>query len=282
MAPLTIHPLNCATMCPHGAVRTGIIDRDPGRIVTTCLLIEAPDGLILIDTGFGAADIADRSRLGAVSRLLNPALDPAETAVAQVRSLGYDPADVRRILVTHLDLDHAGGLGDFARATVHVHTTELHDALHPDRRTSSRYRSPQWAHGPDWAEHATGGESWNGFASVRPLEGAAVDIAMIALHGHTRGHSGFAIDTGDGWLLHAGDCYLHRDEIATPPRTNRARRLYHRVNSIDERTRRQNVERLADLAREHRDDVTIVCSHDAHEHAGLCERFGPEPGRRQR
>ena len=69
MSTLTIHPLNCATMCPHGAVRTGIIDRDPGRIVTTCLLIEAPDGLILIDTGFGAADIAAAGGISSEGRL---------------------------------------------------------------------------------------------------------------------------------------------------------------------------------------------------------------------
>lgn len=274
MAQLPIHVLNCASMCPQGAATLGIIDRDPGRLVATCLLIEAPDGLILIDTGFGAADIADPSRLGPVRLFTGPVLDPAETAIAQLRALGHDPADVRHILVTHLDLDHAGGLPDFPDATVHVHETELREALRRDRRSAPRYRPAHWAHGPDWAPHPTDGEAWNGFASVRPIEGAGIDIAMIALHGHTRGHCGFAIDTGAGWLVHAGDCYLRPGEIVTPPRTTPGLSIYHRINSLDEGARRDNVARLAELVREHRDDVTIFCSHDPHEHTALAARLG--------
>lgn len=273
MAAPAVHALNCASMCPGGAALLGIIDRDPGTLVTTCLLIEAPEGLILLDTGFGAADIADPSRLGPVRFVTGPVFDPAETAVAQLRALGHDPADVRHILLTHLDLDHAGGLSDFPGATVHVHETELREALHPDRRSAPRYRAAHWAHGPGWAPHPTAGEAWNGFASVRPIEGAGIDIAMIALHGHTRGHCGFAIDTGAGWLVHAGDCYLHPGEIATPRRTTRGRSVYHRINSLDETARRDNVARLAELAHEHRDDVTIFCSHDPHEHAALRARL---------
>jgi glyoxylase-like metal-dependent hydrolase (beta-lactamase superfamily II) len=32
----------------------------------------------------------------------------------------YDPKDVRHIVLTHLDFDPAGGLGDFPHATVHM------------------------------------------------------------------------------------------------------------------------------------------------------------------
>jgi glyoxylase-like metal-dependent hydrolase (beta-lactamase superfamily II) len=36
----------------------------------------------------------------------------------QVQRLGFDPRDVRHIVLTHLDFDHAGGLDDFPHATV--------------------------------------------------------------------------------------------------------------------------------------------------------------------
>ncbi len=48
-----------------------------------------------------------------------------------------------------------------------------------------------------------------------------------AAAGHTLGHAGVAIDTPQGWLLHAGDAYLHRDELVggTAAHAARARDL---------------------------------------------------------
>lgn len=263
MSAPVIHSLNCSTMCPNGAVRLGIIEADPGHLVAQCLLIESSDGLVLVDTGFGTEDIAQRGRLGPARHLIGPILNPAETAIAQVKALGHDPADVRHIVITHLDLDHAGGLGDFPNAEVHVHRNELDAALHPTLRTASRYRGAQWAHGPRWAPHeTTDGDPWNGFARARLIEDAGTEIALIALHGHTSGNSGVAVNTGSGWLLHAGDAYVHHGEIETPARTTRGRTIYHRFNSVDETLRRENAARLAELAREHAGDVTVFCSHD--------------------
>ncbi len=37
-----------------------------------------------------------------------------------MKRLGYSINDVRHIILTHLDLDHAGGLHDFPNAAVHV------------------------------------------------------------------------------------------------------------------------------------------------------------------
>ncbi|MBA2349328.1 MAG: MBL fold metallo-hydrolase [Solirubrobacterales bacterium] len=260
MAPV-IHHMNCGTMCPHAGVRLALVPSDPGHIVCHCLLIEAADGLVLVDTGYGTGDIAAPKRLGPARLLLNAKLDREETAVARVRALGHDPADVRHVLATHLDLDHAGGLGDFPNAEVHVHSTELAAARAPKRDAKLRYRTAQWAHGPRWAAHdAVDGEPWFGFPRVRLLEGAGVEIAMIPLHGHTSGHTGVAVDTGDGWLLHAGDAYLDHGEIASPPRRGRALTAYHRVNSVDEALRRTNVERLAELARD--PAVSVFCAHD--------------------
>jgi glyoxylase-like metal-dependent hydrolase (beta-lactamase superfamily II) len=38
----------------------------------------------------------------------------------QVKQLGFSPRDVRHIVLTHLDSDHAGGLENFPEAHVHV------------------------------------------------------------------------------------------------------------------------------------------------------------------
>lgn len=256
-------------MCPHAASALGLVDRTPGHLVARCVLIEAGDGLVLIDTGYGTGDIADPRRLGPARRLLRARLDPAQTAVAQVQAMGHDVADVRHVLVTHLDLDHAGGLGDFPNATVHIHAPELAAARAGRRDTALRYRPSQWAHGPRWQEHAAQGEAWFGFERARLLEDLDVEIAMIPLAGHSEGHAGYAINSGDGWLLHAGDAYLHHQEIASPPRASAGLRTYHRINSHDARARRENADRLSELARDHGDEITVFCSHDAVEFARM-------------
>src|SRR5205823_4654081 len=61
LAAPRVHHLNCGTMCPRGR---RLVNGDgsfiaDGRVVCHVLLIEAPDGLVLVDTGFGTADITN-------------------------------------------------------------------------------------------------------------------------------------------------------------------------------------------------------------------------------
>jgi glyoxylase-like metal-dependent hydrolase (beta-lactamase superfamily II) len=204
---MNVRHLNTGTMCPIGRRLVngsgGLFER--ARMVCHCLLIETGDGLALVDTGIGLGDIADPKRLG--SRWLRqtaPRLDPAETAVQQIKALGYSPDDVRHLLLTHLDRDHAGGVPDFPKAKVHVRRREYEMAvLGKLAAPKGRYVSEQWQHGPDWALHGEGGEDWFGFKSVRALSDREPDVLMIPLPGHTLGHCGIAVRTRNGWLLPA-------------------------------------------------------------------------------
>ena len=260
-----VHHLNCGTMCPRGARMLagsgGLLEET--KLIAHCLLIEAGGSLVLVDTGFGTGDAADPSRLGQPFRaLVRPRCDGAEAAVRQVQAMGMDPADVRDVVVTHLDLDHAGGLGDFPDARVHVHAPELQEALDPPLRERSRYRAAQWAHGPDWRTHAVDGDDWFGFESVRLLPHLDTEIAMVPLAGHTAGHTGVAVREDGRWLLHCGDAYFHRGEVETPPRCPVGLKLFQKLNQRDGEARMHNQERLRELAREHGDEVRLICSHD--------------------
>lgn len=144
---MTIHHLDCASMCPVGGrLLLGSGGLLTGRMVAHCLLVESSDGLTLVDTGFGTADVADPHRLGRpFLAMMRPRLSPARTALHQVRALGYRPEDVRHIVLTHLDLDHAGGLADFPQAQVHVFAEELRAArARATRGERDRYRPAQW------------------------------------------------------------------------------------------------------------------------------------------
>jgi glyoxylase-like metal-dependent hydrolase (beta-lactamase superfamily II) len=263
--PRAIHHLNCGTMCPRGARMLsgsgGLVA--PARLVCHCLLIEGAEGLVLVDTGFGQGDVAKRRQLGAIfNALVRPVLDASETAAARVRALGFDPADVRQIVTTHLDLDHAGGLPDFPQAEVHLLGDELKAALHPSLRERTRYIAAHWAHNPKWVEHEGGGEDWFGFAGVRILPGSGAEVLLIPLPGHTKGHTGVAVRDGARWLLHCGDAYFHHGQVQTPAHCPPGLTAFQAINSSDNALRRENSERLRELAARHGDEVELICSHD--------------------
>jgi glyoxylase-like metal-dependent hydrolase (beta-lactamase superfamily II) len=270
-SPRAIHHLNCGTMCPRGA---RMITGEGGllanaRLVCHCLLIEGAEGLVLVDTGFGLDDTRNPRQLGLVfTSIVRPRVNAGETAIAQIRELGFDPNDVRHIITTHLDLDHAGGLPDFPDAEVHLLGRELAAALKPSWRDRPRYVAAHWAHGPRWVEHnppgaGAGGDEWFGFEGLRILPGSDAEIVLIPLIGHTHGHTGVAIKQSHGWLLHCGDAYFHHGEVATPPHCPPGIGAFAAFDQVDRGARLRNRERLRELAEHHHDDVELICSHDA-------------------
>jgi glyoxylase-like metal-dependent hydrolase (beta-lactamase superfamily II) len=252
-------------MCPHGG---GLLSGEGGpleqaRIICHCLLIEGAEGLVLLDTGFGLDDMRNTRQLGLIFKtLFRPQGRGSETAIEQIRALGFDPRDVRHIVATHLDVDHAGGLPDFPEAQVHVMGKELKAALHPGLLERERYVQVHWAHGPRWVEHEVQGDEWQGFESVRILPGSDAEILLVPLEGHTRGHTGVAIKRGDGWLLHCGDAFFHRGELQTPPSCPPVLRTFQNFNSVENRKRKRNQERLRELAARAAGEVELFCSHD--------------------
>jgi glyoxylase-like metal-dependent hydrolase (beta-lactamase superfamily II) len=278
---LRIHHLNCGTSCPWGGRLFDGTSRSllVGHIVCHCLLIETDTGLVLVDTGFGTHDIAHpERRLARFFRTLNNIqLRPHETALAQIGALGFDARDVRHIIISHLDFDHAGGIEDFPNAAVHLTAREKEAADQGNGGAfvgTRRYRPQQWDEASDWRLYPMGGgEPWFGFDAVRQLEGLPPEILLVPLAGHTWGHSGIAIDTGDGWLLHAADAYFFRGEIGSerrrcPP----GMRGYQRMMEVDRAARTTNQARLRALSLKHAADVRIFCAHDPVEFAALSSK----------
>lgn len=287
---MKIHHLNCATMCPPSPRLTQ--GEGPllgfSRLVCHCLLIEGRHGLILVDTGLGTPDLAyPKTHLGrGFLAFARPTLDPAETALAQVRALGFTPSDVRHIALTHLDLDHAGGLADFPDASVHVMSAE-HDAAMarstlPERE---RYRPMHWAHGPKWALHTVEGDHWRGFSCVRALPDTDEEVLMLPLPGHTRGHACIAVRNDDGWLVHCGDAYFFRGEVSpSNPHSTAGLKGFQKLVFTTHDSLADNHARLQRLVAEHGREVSVFCAHDPVEHAFLAgdRTITPPPGLAQR
>src|SRR5205823_11257354 len=139
------------------------------------LCIETDAGVVLVDSGIGLDDVRDpEKRLGrAFLSLVRPELDEGITALRQIEALGYQARDVRHVVLTHLDVDHAGGLPDFPAADVHLMGREHDTMLRPPLRERQRYfiGRRHWSHGPRWVTHEASGEEWRGLESVRVIPG---------------------------------------------------------------------------------------------------------------
>ncbi|XGC79824.1 MBL fold metallo-hydrolase [Bdellovibrio bacteriovorus] len=267
---MRVHHLNCISSCPLGghlmdAGHESVLER--AHLTNHCLLIEDKEGLVLIDTGFGLRDVHEpHSRLSEFFlKLLAPEFREELTAVRQIESLGYDVKDVRNIVLTHLDFDHAGGLDDFPEAKVHMLRSEKESAVAQstwlDRQ---RYRPQQWNYQNNWITYEAGeGDTWFGFSKVQALQGVSEDIALIPLIGHSLGHCGVAVFNGERWLLDAGDAYFYHDEMRFDnPYCTPGLKSYQLMMDKDHTARVWNQDRLRQCAQDHFMDVKVFCSHD--------------------
>lgn len=277
---MRIHHLKCGTDCPIGGAFYDGVSRGPrGKLCCTVQLIETEQGLVLVDTGFGVDDV--RRPYPRLSRtlgtMLNIRFSLGQTALHQVKALGFAPGDVRHIILTCLDFDHAGGVEDFPFARVHVMEAER-EAAERKRRgfiARRRYRPAQWDQVREWRTYAGAGERWFGFDAVRDLDGLPPEILMVPLPGHSLGHAGVAIRADDVWMLNAGDAYFFRHEMDVDhPHCTPGLRVYQTLLEADRAARLANQARLRALKREHGEEFLIFCSHDAMELEAL-QSVGP-------
>lgn len=250
---MKVHHLNCGSMHFPGA-----------DLVCHCLLLETDNGLVLVDSGYGLDDVDHpRRRLGAAAFMLAKHLREEEAAIRQIEALGFSGDDVRHIVVTHLDADHIGGISDFPHAQIHTTAAEVLAAVTaPNRKAKVRYAQAQWAHGPHFVEHTPDGEAWRGFAAAKELTDIAAGIVMVSLPGHTAGHVAIAVDTGDRWLLHAGDAFYHPSTVGEPGTAPRSLRILERVAAVDHARVLDNDARLTELHQRNEPDLAIFCAHD--------------------
>jgi len=276
---VAVHHLNCCTIrvpAGHAMIGTGsLVGRAEG--VTHCILVETSEGLLLIDTGMGRQECLSPTpfirwmiAIGGFPRDLN------ETAHAQVQRLGYRPEDVRHIALTHFHFDHAGGLPDFPEAQVHVYAGEYEAVTQPrDMYERYPYRREHWAHGPHWVTHALEGEEWYGMPCTSYVDLGSAGFCLVPLTGHTRGHSGAALQIDGRWLLHCGDAYTYHGDVDPVhphhPLHSRLVRPFFDLNAAFRQIGKHSP-RLRSLLREHGDEVTLTCSHDPHD-LDACHRL---------
>jgi len=160
------------------------------------LLVTDESGVMLIDAGYPG----DR-----------------DDVLASLRQLGYQPEDVRAILLTHAHIDHLGSAIWFAKThgtPVYCHADEVGHAKREYLEQASpldvakHIWRPRWAL---WTAHLVrdGGLSREGIPTAQPL--TAEVAAQLPGHpmaiptpGHTGGHCSYLVDG----ILASGDALV--------------------------------------------------------------------------
>jgi N-acyl homoserine lactone hydrolase len=171
---------------------------------TYAWVIEHDEGVMVVDTGQGA-------HLRDSGKSLHPyvrwevafRIEPEQEIGPQLRTLGVGPRDVKRVVLTHLHMDHDGGLAHFPHSEILVAPGELRTASGwlGRMRGYVPHRWPAWF---DPAPLALPAEAFGPFAASRRLTKAG-DVVAVATPGHTADHLSVLVQDGDTMLFLAGD-----------------------------------------------------------------------------
>jgi N-acyl homoserine lactone hydrolase len=171
-----------------------------------CWLIEHPEGLILVDTGESS-----RANFYHYQPWWHPFMQtcerrwvrPEEEAGAKIKAIGFDPLDVRWVVMTHMHGDHAGGIPNFPRSEFILSATEAAAAL-SWKGPISGFLNMHYPEGfePTRINHDDG--AWESFArNTRLTQDGRVRI--VPTPGHTAGHQSVVVEVEDHLVMIAGD-----------------------------------------------------------------------------
>jgi len=166
--------------------------------------IEHPEGVIVVDTGQGVHLLETSSSYHPFLRWeVAFRIESEEEIGPQLRNLGIGPRDVKKVVLTHLHMDHDGGLAHFPNSEILVSSDELHTASGWAGRIRG-YLPNRW---PSWFDPAPldlTAEPFGPFTRSRRLTDAG-DIVVVATPGHTANHVSILVQEGDTTFILAGD-----------------------------------------------------------------------------
>src|SRR5258706_1065994 len=160
------------------------------RIIVRAFLIEHPDGLFLMDTGFSAGDRAALETFAPVS------IRPIRSVLAEA---GVRHEDVRLIANCHFHSDHSGGNHEFPGVPIFVQRAEV----------AHLRATPAYTHAPSVADFPG--------ARLEEIEGEAEPlpgIRIIPTPGHSPGHQSLVVETNEGRVVLGGQAFNFSSDYA--------------------------------------------------------------------
>jgi len=243
----TVHHLNC------GMLKSPFME----KAICHCLLLEDKNGLALVDTGFGVADV-----LNPVRRIGQEMIDSFSiefdmnlTALSQIQKMGLSSKDISHCIISHLDFDHIGGLSDFPEALVHISGEEYKSF----KKGNPRFLPAQFEHKPKFRIYDRADTTWYCLPARKLEIGFNADVFLIPLFGHTLGHCGVAIKKHSKWLFYAADAFYMKEELLTDnhPVTRAAA-----VAAESDELRLESFRQIKHLLANNYNEIDICCYHD--------------------
>ncbi len=172
-----------------------------------CLLIETPEGNVLIDTGIGDK-LKDRFK--EIYKM-----DRDITFVESLNRMGFKPENIDFVINTHLHFDHCGGntikkdgklIPTFPNAKYIVQKQEWSDATDSNERTKASYLKE------NFMPVKESGQLMLVDGNYEVLPG----IKMIMTNGHTKGHQSVLIESKGEKAIYLGDLIPTASHIKIP------------------------------------------------------------------
>jgi N-acyl homoserine lactone hydrolase len=189
----------------HGVLDI-LVDRNwSDWLPTFAWAVEHDEGVFVVDTGQAS------HLLGGYGRSLHPffrwevrfQIEPEEEIGPQLRSLGIGSRDVRRVVMTHLHMDHDAGLAYFPNSEILVMPGELQQASGFSGRLRG-YLPQYWPKGFSPTRLVLDGGPFGPFGASKRLTKAG-DVIAVATPGHTPNHISVLVEDGDVTIFLAGD-----------------------------------------------------------------------------
>jgi N-acyl homoserine lactone hydrolase len=201
---LRLYVLNCGIITPPNVDNYGLKVNEVAdtRMITPCFLIAHPRGTLMWDTG----EIPDGAFKDGISpqKLRNFTVD--RPLLPQLAAIGYTPADINYLALSHYHCDHVANASQFAKSTWIVQKGDR-DAILAPRPEGSRVPDPMFFEGLANAKTIVlNGEDHDVFGDGT--------VVIKSAPGHTPGHQALFLKLATtGNVLLSGDLYHYPEEI---------------------------------------------------------------------
>jgi N-acyl homoserine lactone hydrolase len=247
-ASLQILPISTGTMAARMAFAGG---RGPAMpIVSYAAVLRHPTaGVVVIDPGFGTRTVDAPSEVPGRATVRATALVMGQPLAAQLSE------PVARILVTHMHVDHAGGIEDFPDAILQIAAAEWDFG---SRRRPLRAVIPLEDVAARSVELLTFADGAYGpFDAHTDVFGDGSLIALPA-PGHTPGHTAFLVNLPGGSFLLTGDAAWVDEHLEQPALKGRIARSLIEVDGAANGDALWRLRALADSV----PGVVVLTGHD--------------------